>query len=68
MALIDDQPRSATLIADEPTQVALLSAVEFREELKDNRAFTLNLVRILAQRLREARADQREARGAKVSD
>jgi len=66
MALIDDQPRSATLIAEEPTEVALLSAVEFRDELKDNQAFTLNLVRILAQRLREARAEQREG-GARTA-
>jgi CRP/FNR family transcriptional regulator len=68
MALLDDQPRSATLTADEPTEVALLSAAEFREELKDNQAFTLNLVRILAQRLREARAEQREIRGHETGD
>jgi len=61
MALIDDQPRSATLVAEEPTEVALLSAAEFREELKDNGAFTLNMIRILAQRLREARAEGRES-------
>jgi CRP-like cAMP-binding protein len=67
MALIDDdQPRSATLIAEEPTDVALLSAAKFREELKDNQALALNLIRILAQRLREARAEQRGTRDGEV--
>jgi hypothetical protein len=33
------------------------------EEIKDNPALTLNLLRILAQRLREARTEQREAQG-----
>jgi CRP/FNR family transcriptional regulator len=61
MALIDEQPRSATLVADGTTNVGLLSAADFQEELKDNQAFTFNLVRILAHRLREARAEQREA-------
>jgi CRP-like cAMP-binding protein len=59
MALIDEEPRSATLVAEEQTEVALLAASDFREELKDNQAFALNLIRLLAQRLREARAEQR---------
>jgi CRP/FNR family cyclic AMP-dependent transcriptional regulator len=57
MSLLDDQARSATLVTEEPTEAAILSAWDFRNELQDNPEITLNLLRMLSRRLREARAE-----------
>ena len=54
MSLIDDEPRSATLVADEQTEVALLSRGEFRDQLRRHPEVALNLMKILSARLREA--------------
>ncbi|HZU14746.1 MAG TPA: cyclic nucleotide-binding domain-containing protein [Chloroflexota bacterium] len=56
MALLDDSERSATIVAVEPTEAALLSAFNFRRELETNQAFTLNMLKVLVQRIREARS------------
>jgi CRP-like cAMP-binding protein len=57
MGVIDDAPRSATIIALEPTRCALLGAWEVRS----NPRIALSLLPIVAQRLREAH--DRDARG-----
>ncbi len=54
MSLIDDEPRSATLVADEHTEVALLSRGEFRAQIRQNPDIALKLMKILSGRLREA--------------
>ena len=55
MSLIDDEPRSATLVADEHTEVALLSRGDFRAQIRQNPDIALRLMKILSVRLREAR-------------
>lgn len=54
MSLIDDEPRSATLVADEQTEVALLSRGAFRGQIRQNPDIALKLMQILSGRLREA--------------
>lgn len=54
MSLIDDEPRSATLVADERTEVALLSRGDFRDQIRRNPDMALRLMKILSGRLREA--------------
>ena len=54
MSLIDDEPRSATLVADEQTEVALLSRGDFRSQIRRNPDIALRLMKILSGRLREA--------------
>jgi CRP/FNR family cyclic AMP-dependent transcriptional regulator len=49
LGLIDDSPRSASVIAIEPTECALLSAWDVR----DHAGVALGLLPILAERLRE---------------
>ncbi len=61
MSLIDDQARSATVVAEEPTEAATLSAWDFRKELQENSEMTLSLLRTLSQRLREARGQTPES-------
>jgi CRP-like cAMP-binding protein len=50
LGVFDDAPRSATIVALEPTECALLSAWDVRRNPK----IALGLLPILAQRLREA--------------
>jgi CRP/FNR family cyclic AMP-dependent transcriptional regulator len=54
MSLIDDEPRSATIVADERTEVALLSRGDFRAQIRWNPDIALNLMKILSGRLRAA--------------
>jgi CRP/FNR family transcriptional regulator, cyclic AMP receptor protein len=54
MSLIDDEPRSATIVADERTEVALLSRGDFRAQIRQNPDIALNLMKILSGRLRAA--------------
>ncbi|HEV3312756.1 MAG TPA: Crp/Fnr family transcriptional regulator [Chloroflexota bacterium] len=53
MSLIDDRPRSASVIADEPTQAAEISAWEFRAQIKENPELAINLLKTLSNRLRD---------------
>ena len=48
MSLIDDRPRSATVVAEEPTQAAEISAWEFRSQIKENPEIALNLLKTLS--------------------
>jgi CRP/FNR family transcriptional regulator, cyclic AMP receptor protein len=52
LGVLDDAPRSATIVALEPTECALLGAWDVRR----NPRIALGLLPILAQRLREAQA------------
>jgi CRP/FNR family transcriptional regulator, cyclic AMP receptor protein len=56
MSLLDNEPRSATAIATEETELVSLQRADFETVLSDNKEIALGLIRILTQRLR--RADQ----------
>jgi CRP/FNR family cyclic AMP-dependent transcriptional regulator len=52
MALIDGEPRSATAVAREPTEVAVIDERAFLYLVERNPGFALDLLRKLSQRLR----------------
>jgi CRP-like cAMP-binding protein len=54
MALLDNEPRSATAIAVEETELLSLNRVDFQSVLTDNRSITTALIKILTARLRRA--------------
>ncbi len=54
MALFDDQPRSAHVIASEDTTVLGVTQSQFEEHLTHNPRSALNIIRVLSQRLRRA--------------
>jgi len=54
MALLDDYPRSATVIAREPTECLTLSKWHFLAELESHPEMALPLLPILSRRLRAA--------------
>ncbi len=62
MGLIDDMPRSATVVALEPTECALLAKWDFRNELRHDPDIALALLPILTQRLRQATAQSADSR------
>lgn len=51
LSVIAPAPRSASVVAQEPTVVLVLTGYEFRAALSTNRSMSLHLVKILAQRL-----------------
>ena len=54
MGLIDDSPRSATVIAIEPSELLSISKREFRKCLAENFDMAMGVMRGLVRRLREA--------------
>jgi CRP/FNR family transcriptional regulator, cyclic AMP receptor protein len=54
MALLDNEPRSATAIAVEETELLSLHRTDFQTVLTDNRSITTALIKILTGRLRRA--------------
>jgi CRP/FNR family transcriptional regulator, cyclic AMP receptor protein len=54
MALLDNEPRSATAIAVEDTELLSLHRNDFQSVLSDNRSITSALIKILTARLRKA--------------
>jgi CRP/FNR family cyclic AMP-dependent transcriptional regulator len=54
MALLDNEPRSATAIAIENCELILLHRADFESALEDNRSISRGLVRVLSARLRRA--------------
>ena len=54
MALLDNEPRSATAIAVEETELLSLHRTDFQTVLTDNRSITTALIKILTARLRRA--------------
>lgn len=53
MGLLDDQPRAATVVAEEPTACALLAKWDFQNELREDPAIALALLPVLTGRIRE---------------
>jgi CRP-like cAMP-binding protein len=51
LSILQPAPRSATVVAYEPTVVLVLTAHEFKTALNTNRAMAMQLVKILAKRL-----------------
>jgi CRP/FNR family transcriptional regulator, cyclic AMP receptor protein len=54
MALLDNEPRSATAIAVEDSELLSLHRTDFQSVLTDNRSITAALIKILTARLRRA--------------
>jgi CRP/FNR family cyclic AMP-dependent transcriptional regulator len=54
MALLDNEPRSATAIAVEETELLSLHRTDFQSVLTDNRSITTALIKVLTARLRRA--------------
>lgn len=54
MALLDQEPRSATAIAVEDTELLSLHRIDFQSVLADNRSITTGLIKVLTGRLRRA--------------
>jgi CRP/FNR family transcriptional regulator len=54
MALLDDLPRTATVIASEPTTALIIPAWDFRAALRENPDIALKLLAVLSKRLRKA--------------
>ena len=52
LSILDPAPRTATVIAVEPTRVLVLSSYEFESAMKSNRSMAVHLARVLAARLR----------------
>jgi len=52
MALLDDQPRTASIVAMEPTTALLIPIWDFRVTLKENPEISIQLLAVLSQRLR----------------
>ena len=54
MALLDNEPRSATAIAVEDSELLSLHRTDFQSVLADNKSITVGLIRVLTSRLRKA--------------
>jgi len=54
MGLIDDNPRSATVVAIEPCELLAVTKRAFRKCLDENVALAMAVMRVLVRRLREA--------------
>jgi CRP/FNR family cyclic AMP-dependent transcriptional regulator len=54
MALLDNEPRSATAIAVEESELLSLHRTDFQTVLTDNRSITVALIKVLTARLRRA--------------
>jgi CRP-like cAMP-binding protein len=54
MALLDDGPRTATVMATEPTDCLVLTHWDFHAALKDDNDMTLEILKELARRFRIA--------------
>ena len=54
MGLIDDNPRSASVVAIEPCELLAVSKREFRKCLVENADLSMAVMRVLVRRLREA--------------
>jgi CRP-like cAMP-binding protein len=69
MGLIEDMPRSATVVAVEPTECALLAKWDFQNELREDPDIALALLPVLTERIRglDARLAAAETRVAALS-
>ena len=53
MALVDDEPRSATAIAKDPTTCVIVVRQEFGERLENSDPLTRAMLKLLVKRLRK---------------
>jgi CRP/FNR family transcriptional regulator, cyclic AMP receptor protein len=60
LSALDDEPRSATVVALEPVEALAIAHGDFRAYLADHPAASLALMRMLARRLRDADAKRLE--------
>ncbi|MDE3231289.1 MAG: Crp/Fnr family transcriptional regulator [Chloroflexota bacterium] len=56
LSLLDDMPRTATLVATEPTHVIVVPVWDFRAALRESPDISINLLKVLSQRLRKSEA------------
>ena len=63
MGLIEDLPRAATVVAEEPTTCALLAKWDFQNELRDDPEIALSLLPVLTGRIRELDSLLAQAQG-----
>src|SRR5688500_14530893 len=63
MGLIEDEPRAATVVADEPTTCALLAKWDFQNELREDPEIALSLLPVLTGRIRELDSLLAQAQG-----
>lgn len=54
LSIIVPAPRSASVLAQEPVVLLVLTAYEFQSALRTNKAMSLHLVKVLAERLQRA--------------
>lgn len=54
MALLDDQPRSATIVATQPLELLTIWRADFLQILRDNFSIAKKVLAIISRRLREA--------------
>ena len=62
MGLIEDLPRAAPVVAEQPTTCALLAKWDFQNELRDDPEIALSLLPVLTGRIRELDALLAQAR------
>ena len=63
MGLVEDQPRSAGVVAVEPSRLLVLGREDFRSVLSANPLISVQMLRVLSWRLREESREQARARG-----
>lgn len=56
LSLLDDMPRTATLVATEPTHAIVIPVWDFRAALRESPDISINLLTVLSQRLRKSEA------------
>lgn len=52
MSLLDDQPRTATVVASEPTSVIVIPVWDFRAAMRESPEIGIKLLSVLTRRLR----------------
>jgi CRP/FNR family cyclic AMP-dependent transcriptional regulator len=65
MGLIEDEPRAATVLAEQPTTCALLAKWDFQNELREDPEIALSLLPVLTGRIRELDSLLAQAQGGR---
>lgn len=60
MAILDNQPRSADVVAAEPSRCLIVSEWSFKALISENPKIALNMLQEFARRLREANKSQNQ--------
>jgi CRP-like cAMP-binding protein len=63
MAIIDHSPRSADAVARTAAKLAVIDEKRFERLISDHPTFALEVMRVMAERLRKATADRAETHG-----